>query len=137
MKNQAIDNPNFSIILHIRKKTNRVDIDSIYKQIIKTIDFEDVIKEFLDDRIDTLINDERAINKRNRNADSYYVNTEFTDTGALELLFPSQELSKSVPTILIPHSLNESPSCQNQTILSNRQIAPKHKFPIKWPLEKS
>ena len=35
-------------------------------------------------------------------------NTELVDTGVLELLFPSQELSKSVPAILIPDSLNDS-----------------------------
>ena len=45
----------------------------------------------------------------NRNADSYYVNTELVDIGALELLSPSQKLSKSAPTILIPDSLNDSP----------------------------
>ena len=51
----------------------------------------------------------KITNKRNRNADSYYVNTELVDAGALKLLFLSQELSKSVPKILIPDSLNESP----------------------------
>ena len=108
MKNDAIDNKIFSTILDICKKNNRADIDSIYEQIIKTIDFEDVTKEILDDRIHTLINDEKITNKRNRNADSYYLNTELVDTGALELLFPSQELLKSVPTILIPDPLNDS-----------------------------
>ena len=75
MTNDAIDNTIFSTMLRIRKKNNRADIDSIYKKIIETIDFEDVTKEFLDDRIHTLINDEKIINKRNPNADSYYVNT--------------------------------------------------------------
>ena len=69
LKNDAIDNRIFSTVLHIRKKNSRADIDSIYKQIIKTIDFEDVPKEFLDDRIHTLINDEKIINRRNRNAE--------------------------------------------------------------------
>ena len=109
MKNGAIDNTIFSTILQIRKKNNRADTDGIYKQIINAIDFEDVTKEFLDNRIHTLINDEKIINKRNGNADSYYVNTELVDTGALELLFPSQELSKLAPAILIPDSLNDSP----------------------------
>ena len=70
MKNDAIDNTIFSTILQIFRKNNREDIDSIYKQIIKTIDLEDVTKEFFDGRIHTLINDEKIINKRNRNADS-------------------------------------------------------------------
>ena len=57
-------------MLQIRNKNIRADTDSIYKQIIKNINFEDVTNEFLDDRIHTLINDEKIINKRNRNADS-------------------------------------------------------------------
>ena len=64
MKNDAIDNTFFSTILQICKKNNRADIDSIYKQIIKNIDFEDVTKELLDARIRTLIKDEKIINKR-------------------------------------------------------------------------
>ena len=67
MKNDAIDNTIFSTILHARKKNNRADTDSNYKQIIKTIDFEDVTKEFLDGRIHTLTNDEKMIHKRNCN----------------------------------------------------------------------
>ena len=57
-------------MLQIRNKNIRADTDSIYKQIIKNINFEDVTNEFLDDRIHTLINDEKIVNKRNRNADS-------------------------------------------------------------------
>ena len=108
MKSDAIDNIIFSTILQIRKRNNGADIDSIYKQIIKTIDAEDVTWEFLDDRIHKLIINEKVINKRNGSADSYYVNTELVDTGALELVFPSQALSKSVPKILIPDRLNGS-----------------------------
>ena len=64
-----MDNTTFPTKLQIRKKSNRPDTDSIYKQIIKTIDFEDVTKEFLDDRIHKFINNEK-INKRNRNTNS-------------------------------------------------------------------
>ena len=54
----------------MRKKNNRADINRIYKQILKTIGFEDVTKDFHDDRIHTLTNNEKIINERNRNADS-------------------------------------------------------------------
>ena len=108
MTNDALDNTNVSTILQIRKNKDKADSDSIYKQIIKTIDFEDVTKKFLDVRIHTLIKDKKAINKRNYNADSYYVNTELVDTGALELFFSPQEVLKSVPTFLIPDPLNDS-----------------------------
>ena len=65
--------------LRIRKNNNREDLDSIYKEITKSIDFQDVTKEFLDDRIHTLINDGKIINKLNRKANSHYVNSNFVD----------------------------------------------------------
>ena len=58
------DNEIFVIVLRITENNNRSDleIDLIYKEIEKSIDFEDVTKEFLDDRIHTLINDGKIIN---------------------------------------------------------------------------
>ena len=61
MANDKIDNEIFVTILRIRKNNNRADLDSIYKEIKKSIDFEDVTKEFFDDRIHTLINDGKII----------------------------------------------------------------------------
>ena len=51
MANDKIDDNIFSIILQIRKNHNRADVSSIHKQTMKTIDFENISKEFLDDRI--------------------------------------------------------------------------------------
>ena len=63
MANKRIDDTTFSIMLQIRKKHNRADADSIHKQIIKTVDFKNITKEFLDDIIHTLITDEKIIDK--------------------------------------------------------------------------
>ena len=63
MANKRIDDTTFSIMLQIRKKHNRAEADSIHKQIIKTVDFADITKEFLDDIIHTLISDGKIINK--------------------------------------------------------------------------
>ena len=63
MANKRIDDTIFSIILQIRKKHNRADADSIHKQIIKTVDFKNITKEFLDDISHTLITDEEIIDK--------------------------------------------------------------------------
>ena len=63
MTNNRIDDIIFSIILQIRKKHNRADADSIHKQIIKTVDFKNITKEFLDDISHTLITDEKIIDK--------------------------------------------------------------------------
>ena len=83
MANDKVDDTIFSVILQIRKNHNRADVDSIHKQIIKIVDFENVTKEFLDDRIHTLITDGNVINKINRYADSYYVNEKDIDTESL------------------------------------------------------
>ena len=63
MTTDKIDNEIFVTILHIREINNRADLDSIYKEIEKSLDFEDATKKFLDDRIHTLINDRKIINK--------------------------------------------------------------------------
>ena len=82
------DNEIFVTVLRITENNNRSDleIDLIYKEIEKSIDFEDVTKEFLDDRIHTLINDGKIINKLIPNADSYYVNSELVDLETPNLL---------------------------------------------------
>ena len=61
MTNNRIDDIIFSIILQVRKKHHRADADSIHKQIIKTVDFKNITKEFLDDIIHTLITDGKII----------------------------------------------------------------------------
>ena len=63
MANNRIDDTTFSIILQIRKKHNPAGVGRIHKQIIKTVDFENITKEFLDDIIHTLITDGKIINK--------------------------------------------------------------------------
>ena len=62
------DNEIFVTVLRITENNNRSDleIDLIYKEIEKSIDFEDVTKEFLDDRIHTLINDGKIINIKSK-----------------------------------------------------------------------
>ena len=61
MANDKIDNEIFVTVLRIRKNNNRADPYSIYKEIKKSLDLENVTKEFLDDRIHTLINDGQNI----------------------------------------------------------------------------
>ena len=62
------------VITDLRKKHKRADCESIHKQIVKLADFSNTSKEDLMNRINTLLIDEKILNKRNRNLDSYYVN---------------------------------------------------------------
>ena len=69
MANDKIEDEIFVTLLRITKKNNRADGDSIYKEIKRYLRSEDVTKEFLDDKIHTLIND-WIINNADRTADS-------------------------------------------------------------------
>ena len=111
MANDKIDNEIFVTILRIRKNNNRADLDSIYKGIKKSLDFEDVTKEFLDDRTHMLINDGKIINKLNRNADSYYKNPELVDLETPNLLKSPQSVQRVslTPTDSLSNS-NDTPA---------------------------
>ena len=106
MANDKLDNEIFVTILRKRKNNNRADLDSIYKEIKKSIDFEEVTKEFLDDRIHTLFIDGKIINKLNRNANSYYVNSNLVDLERPHLLTFSQSVQRIAlaPTVSLSNS---------------------------------
>ena len=62
------------VIADLRKRHKRADCESIHKEIVKIADFSNISKEDLMNRINVLLIDEKILNKRNRNLDSYYVN---------------------------------------------------------------
>ena len=62
------------VIADLRKKHKHADCESIHKEIIKIADFSNISKEDLMNKINILLIDEKILNKRNRNLDSYYVN---------------------------------------------------------------
>ena len=62
------------VITDLRRKRKRADCESIYKGIVKIADFSDISKEDLVNRINTPLIDEKILNKKNRNLDSYYFN---------------------------------------------------------------
>ena len=116
----------FSILLQVCKNHNRADVDSIHEQIIKTVDFQNITKEFLDDRIQTLITDGKIINKINCNTDSYYVNEKDIDTESLNLqntspFIPDKSFYTGTISIPIPSrvkpliSPNETPITRKST----------------------
>ena len=70
-----------SSINDLKKNRKRADISSVHKEVIKTIEFNDITKEYLRERIDTLILDKKVINKLNRNLDSFSVSNEISSGG--------------------------------------------------------
>ena len=77
----SFDQDIFTVINDLKEKRKRADIDSIdHKEIIKLIDFKDITKDDLQDRINILLINEKLINKINRNLKSYSVNEANTNT---------------------------------------------------------
>ena len=85
-------------------------LGSIYKKIKKPLDFEDVAKELLDDRIHTLFNDWKIINKLNWNANSYYVNLELVDLETHNLKSSQSVQRKSLTTTDSLSNFNDTPA---------------------------
>ena len=69
----ALDHCIYTVINRIRGQNKRTDRNSVHKEITKTIDFEKISKSFLDDRINMLIQNDKIINKLNRNKDSFRI----------------------------------------------------------------
>ena len=56
----------YSARKQIRGQKNRANINSIQKEIVKVIDFKSISKQFLNDRIEMLLQNEKIINRLNR-----------------------------------------------------------------------
>ena len=91
---KKIDRMIVDVITDLRKKHKRADCESIHKETVNLADFSNTSKEDLMSRINTLLIDEKILNKRNRNLDSYYVNentspdnNNFSETPHKNILF--------------------------------------------------
>ena len=78
------------------KQYKRANLDKIYNELIKAIDFEIIIKEHFHGRINELIIQGKIVNKPNRNDDSYRVNKSIVDFNIEQLEYcnlPASDLS--------------------------------------------
>ena len=63
---KVFDQSIFTIITVLKKKQKHADINKIHSEIIKTLNFKDITKEYLQDRINTLISNEKRRNKQKK-----------------------------------------------------------------------
>ena len=68
---EKFDEMTVDVITDLKRKHKRVDCKSIHKEIVEMSDFRNTSKEDLMNRINILLIDEKILNKRNRNLDSY------------------------------------------------------------------
>ena len=84
----------------MRKQHKRANLDKIYNELIKTINFENASREHLHDRINELIIQGKIVNKPNRNDDSYRVYESIVDFNIEQLEYSSllgSDLSFTTP----------------------------------------
>ena len=109
-KLNALDHSIYSAINSIRGQNKRADRNSVHKEIIKTIDFEKISKSFLDDRINMLIQNDKIINKLNRNKDSFRIADNDFSSSITDELPMSQNYPLFLSTPSFSASYNQSPS---------------------------
>ena len=85
----TLDKNIFAIIDYLRKQHKRANLDNIYNELTKMVDFENASKQHLYDRIFELNILGKIINKPNRNDDSYYVNKSIVDFNIDQLEYPN------------------------------------------------
>ena len=106
----ALDHCIYSAINRIRGQNNRADRNSVHKEIIKTIDFEKISKSFLDDRINMLIQNDKIINKLNRNKDSFRIAGNDFNSSIIDVLRMTQNSLSFLSTPSFSASGDQSPS---------------------------
>ena len=106
----ALDHCIYSAINRIRNQNKRADRNSVHKEIIKTIDFEKISKSFLDDRINMLIQNDKIINKLNRNKDSFRIADNDFNLSITDVLPMTQNSLSFLSTPSFSASLDQSPS---------------------------
>ena len=74
-----LDNSVFAIINNLWKRHKCSNLDKIYNELIKTMDYKNTSKEYLHNRINELTIQGKIINKPNRKNDLYCVNESIVD----------------------------------------------------------
>ena len=103
----ALDHCIYSVIDKIRGQNKRADRNSVHKEIIKTIDFEKISKSFLDDRINMLIQNDKIINKLNRNKDSFRIAGNDFNSSITDVLPMTQNSLLHVTRVLLITSFKQ------------------------------
>ena len=74
-----LDNIILYVIKKIKNQHQRADIESIFDEVTKTIDFQHITKDSLNDRVNQLLQSNKLINKINRDKDSFFLHKDIID----------------------------------------------------------
>lgn len=97
-QSSALDKFIFAIIAKLKPQSKHADINSIRAHIIKTVDFKDITKTNLQERINSLISDGKVVYKLNRNKESYWINLDLVNITNVSTLNLSHKVLPNTPT---------------------------------------
>ena len=114
-----LDNSILYSIKKIKKQHQRADIERIFVEVTKTIEFQDLSKISVQDRVDYLLNSNKIVNKINRNQDSFFLNEDNVDMTVLDMIPYTQHSpsnNQDTPDIFL-ETIDSTPLINTQTDL--------------------
>ena len=81
-----LNNAILYVIKKIKNQHQRNNIERIFDEVTKTIDFQHITKDSLNDRVNQLLQSNRLINKINRNKDSFFLNEDTIDMSIIDMI---------------------------------------------------
>ena len=108
-----LDNCILYAIKKLKRQHQRADIEHIFSEMTKTIDFEHLTKDSLSDRVELLLCSNKIVNKINRNRDSFFLNEDAIDMTIIDMI-PYTRHSPTNNIFEISDSFDRTPSINAQ-----------------------
>ena len=112
-----LDNAILYVIKKIKNQHQRNNIERIFDEVTKTIDFQHITKDSLNDRVNQLLQSNRLINKINRNKDSFFLNEDTIDMSIIDMI---PHIQNSPPNKILDTSENILNSFETTPSLSTQ-----------------
>ena len=81
-----LDNTILYVIKKIKNQHQRADIEHIFDEATKTIDFQHITKDPLKDRVNQLLQSSKLMYKINRSKDSFFLNEDTIDMSIIDMI---------------------------------------------------
>ena len=81
-----LDNTILHVIQKIKNQHRRADIERIFDEVTETIDFQHITRDFLNDRVNQLLESNKLINKINSSKDSFFLNEDTIDMSIINMI---------------------------------------------------
>ena len=116
-----LDNTILYVIKKIKSQHQRVDIERIFDEVPKTIDFQHITKDSLYDIVNQLLQSNKLINKINRSKDSFFLNEDIIDMSIIDVIpyiqnSPTSKILDTSESILDTFQITPSLSTQMNLI---------------------